>query len=246
MIMTNLNTAFVNSYSNLTLIDSQVTNVNNGVYQANYNSYLTIRGSKFHNITTNSIFANKCYAAVNVENTIFDKGSASAINIQCDLAVKNCSFTNLQSINGAGIWANKSTNIQVTNSLFKGNNVYNIGGAIMTEDYASLAIVGTNFISNSAYFGGGVYTAGTMNVANTTFSLNKANYNGGGFYCTGGQNLLTNVRFNYNSASSGAAYSCSSCITYGSGITLVGNTGDCPIIQNDLLKEPEDPVSIAE
>eukprot|EP01096_Ripella_sp_DP13-Kostka_P003194 TRINITY_DN145_c0_g2_i1.p1 TRINITY_DN145_c0_g2~~TRINITY_DN145_c0_g2_i1.p1 ORF type:complete len:398 (+),score=219.28 TRINITY_DN145_c0_g2_i1:31-1194(+) len=239
MLITNVDLAFENQMSNLTLDNVQVSNTNKGIQQYGGRSYLTIRNSVFLNITGSSVFANSCYDTISVTNTLFDKATNSAINTACDLSINNGTFSNIKGYNGAAIWANSSTTIQIVNSLFTYNTATNIGGAILAEARVNVAISGSSFTGNSAAFGGAIYSAGTMNIVSTDFSYNKATTSGGGFECNNGQNLLTNVNFVSNSAPTGSAFDCNSCVTYVSGVNYSGgNTPNCPIINNFVL-EPE-------
>lgn len=116
------------------------------------------------------------------------------------------------------VWTD-STNTNVTSGTtlnlgkteFKNNTATNRGGAlanlnndIIATSYFNTVNIGSgsSFTNNSAIQGGAIYNKGTMNIADTTFSGNKATGSGYGGAIFNGQGILTvnNSTFSGNNA----------------------------------------------
>ena len=94
---------------------------------------------------------------------------------------------------------------------FKNNTATNRGGALANLNNDTVATAyfntvnigsGSSFTNNSAIQGGAIYNKGTMNIADTTFSGNKATGSGYGGAIFNGQGILTvnNSTFSGNNA----------------------------------------------
>lgn len=116
------------------------------------------------------------------------------------------------------VWTD-STNTNVTSGTtlnlgkteFKNNTATNRGGALANLNNDTVATAyfntvnigsGSSFTNNSAIQGGAIYNKGTMNIADTTFSGNKATGSGYGGAIFNGQGILTvnNSTFSGNNA----------------------------------------------
>lgn len=116
------------------------------------------------------------------------------------------------------VWTD-STNTNVTSGTtlnlgkteFKNNTATNRGGALANLNNDTIATSyfntvnigsGSSFTNNSAIQGGAIYNKGTMNIADTTFSGNKATGSGYGGAIFNGQGILTvnNSTFSGNNA----------------------------------------------
>ncbi len=79
------------------------------------------------------------------------------------------------------------------------NNSGGHGGAVIST--GTLTVIGCTFHNNRAFqTGGALEGVGTVNVANSTFSANGANFGGGGIDVASGSAVLTNCTFVGNTA----------------------------------------------
>ena len=110
---------------------------------------------------------------------------------------------------GGGITALRSSLTFTGNTTFSENNAtFNGGGAIYASDNTIISFTGTNnFINNSAYDGGAIYTSDTILSFNgTNYFINNSVYHGvGGAICTltnavlsfiGTNNFINNSAYN--------------------------------------------------
>ena len=180
------------SISNLTFSEGQINSVGSGI---NNKGTLTVTDSNF------------------IGNTGSGSGSGSggAIANSGTLTVINTAFTgNTANGNGGAIYNTGS--MTVTNSNFNSNYATSAGGAIDSHGI-SLEVTGSSFTYNIAgdttsYGGGAIFAdSGTLNVADSTFTGNNANYNGGAIY-VGNNTVVTGSTFTGNTAlnNGGAIY----------------------------------------
>lgn len=98
----------------------------------------------------------------------------------------------------------KARDLTIINCTFKsngGNNCWD-GGAIFDANDGSLTIINSTFDSNTADFGGAVYSAtGDVTVINSTFKNNLGRYGGGAVYFLGNDLKVENSIFNNNRVS---------------------------------------------
>ena len=129
------------------------------------------------------------------------KNGGAIVNV--DLA-KNCTFINnsASEIGGAIVYADL-----VDNCTFINNSAGENGGAVANgknEAIANLTFVyNSNFISNTAEYGGGIFSEDNMDIYNSTFIKNPASY-GGAVYSRGNMSIFSSG-FENNSASYGGA-----------------------------------------
>jgi len=164
--------------------------VSNGVYQS---------GSAFVNFTTYRVgFSNSPFVIQSVNGpsstSIDGGGSSRCAYLTVGSSLSGFTITNG---NGGGIWC-ESTNVTVTNCIFRGNrNAPNGGGA-----YGG-TLMGCTFLGNSATFGGGA--CGCV-LQNCLLITNSSTSSGGG----GCSNLMYNCTIGGNLSSfrgGGVAYS---------------------------------------
>ncbi|MDR0911156.1 MAG: transglutaminase-like domain-containing protein, partial [Methanobrevibacter sp.] len=109
--------------------------------------------------------------------------------------------SNKASSNGGGIYSLNPMIIK--SSDFRTNTVTNMGGAIYITGSSLSSIVGSKFESNSAKYGGGVYSSSPLDISSSNFVSNKASSNGGGIYSRNNVNL-TKSSISRNSANYGS------------------------------------------
>jgi len=122
-----------------------------------------------------------------INNTASYNG-AGMTNSQSSPTVTNCNFINNASVYGGGMANYEGSSPTVTNCIFKGNLALDspsvsggFGGGILNF-YCSPTFSNSTFSSNSANYGGGIFSwfDNTLTVTNCTFTGNSANFDGGG------------------------------------------------------------------
>ena len=106
---------------------------------------------------------------------------------------ENCTFTNNTAIeNGGGLSSFQTT--ELTDSRFANNTAVRNGGGAYVGDWGNgLIAESCTFTLNTAgYYGGGVYSARTAQLTDTTCTDNEA-ANGGGIYVGNGGNLANGI-----------------------------------------------------
>ena len=205
-----------------------------GLLYADFDSYIYVCNSTFANTTSKYTTAIRGNKATVIENSKFinlHAISAGAIGAKCDiqssideLTINNCTFVNVTSEKNAGaILAdvfNKTvtTPVTITNSRFV--DCYSeFGGAVMQYG-GTLTVDNCTFKDTYALFdGGALYTSYTaVNIVNSTFDENKAEYNGtdrptygGTIFCDMGRFNLTasTVKNSYADTAAIYLYDCS-------------------------------------
>ena len=116
-------------------------------------------------------------------------------------------YDNTADVRGGAIYVGPgSEKCQVINSTFKGNNVTNTtggyGGAIDWFVPQGL-VLGSTFIDNNAFNGGGIYVgsdSGNLNITNSTFEFNSAEENGGAVNLASSSAMINGSHFHKNHA----------------------------------------------
>ncbi|MEE0939732.1 C1 family peptidase [Methanobrevibacter sp.] len=200
-----------------------------GLLYADFDSYIYVCNSTFANTTSKYTTAIRGNKATVIENSKFinlHAISAGAIGAKCastssidELTINNCTFVNVTSEKNAGaILAdvfNKTvtTPVTITNSRFV--DCYSeFGGAVMQYG-GTLTVDNCTFKDTYALFdGGALYTSyAAVNIVNSTFDENKAEYNGtdrptygGTIFCDMGRFNLTASTVKNSDASTAAIY----------------------------------------
>lgn len=120
---------------------------------------------------------------------------------------------------GAGLTINSLT-------LRNANGPTAFGGAISSS--GNVEIVDSSFIDNVAWFGGAIYSDGSiMNIARSTFTGNDANRSAGAVYNAGGTVDINDSSFNGNTAANegGAVMSVGGSVNV-TGSTFTGNSAN--------------------
>jgi C1A family cysteine protease len=189
-----------------------------------YNSIMTVNNTVFTNLT--SRYATAIYSEKNRLNVLNSKfinlyANASAGAIGCkdvaSITIDGCSFINVTSVKNAGaVYADLNENgihgsytVTMTDSLFE-NCSSNFGGAYLQLG-GTLNLLNTDFISNVAeYSGGAVYISNaTVLIGNSEFDENTAKIlYGGAVYIDDSNSIITKCNFidNYAGTFGDAVY----------------------------------------
>ena len=200
-----------------------------GLLYADFDSYIYVCNSTFANTTSKYTTAIRGNKATVIENSKFinlHAISAGAIGAKCastssidELTINNCTFVNVTSEKNAGaILADVfnrtvTTPVTITNSRFV--DCYSeFGGAVMQYG-VTLTVDNCTFKDTYALFdGGAIYTSyAAVNIVNSTFDENKAEYNGtdrptygGSIFCDMGRFNLTASTVKNSNADTAAIY----------------------------------------
>ena len=200
-----------------------------GLLYADFDSYIYVCNSTFANTTSKYTTAIRGNKATVIENSKFinlHAISAGAIGAKCastssidELTINNCTFVNVTSEKNAGaILADVfnrtvTTPVTITNSRFV--DCYSeFGGAVMQYG-GTLTVDNCTFKDTYALFdGGAIYTSyAAVNIVNSTFDENKAEYNGtdrptygGSIFCDMGRFNLTASTVKNSNADTAAIY----------------------------------------
>lgn len=129
---------------------------------------------------------------------IYNGGGAATIT--------SSDFTANTADNGGGMYNNLST-LTITNSSFSSNVARSNGGGLYHALYGTARLTGSDFTSNSASVGAGLYVdKSAVIVSGAHFASNMAGYGGGIYADSGGTVTLDDSSFTFNTASSGAGF----------------------------------------
>jgi C1A family cysteine protease len=228
---------FINNYANsgssifslqsIIEIDNSTFINNDAVHWSliyGYESIMTVNNTVFSNLT--SRYATAIYSEKNRLNVLNSKfinlhanASAGAIGSRgvASITIDGCSFINVTSAKNAGaVYADLNGNdvhndyaVTITDSLFE-NCSSNFGGAYLQLG-GTLNLLNTDFISNVAeYSGGAVYISNaTVLIGNSEFNENTANIlYGGAVYIDDSNSIITRCNFidNYAGTFGDAVY----------------------------------------
>ena len=118
-----------------------------------------------------------------------------------DGTVDNCIFANNVATNSSGAlgWV-KQQNGTIINSQFI-NNTAPFGGAIYVNEGNNFSVGSSKFIKNNASIGGAIYwTGGDGIIFNSTFDGNSASKDGGAVYLEGSEGIIDRSNFTNNKA----------------------------------------------
>lgn len=140
-------------------------------------------------------------------------------------------------LGGGGIWNEDAASLTITNSTVANNQINGGSGAGIHNGSGAIATLSNSTISgnqaNNLAFGGGIATAGTLTVANSTVANNIANA-GGGIENISGSAILRNSIVATNQDRSGAPDVSGPFVSQGR--NLIGNpVGAGGFSSNDLL-----------
>jgi predicted outer membrane repeat protein len=150
---------------------------------------LTVTNSTFSSNNTSEIGRGggiTNYNTLTVSNTSFSGNSSpqgggiynyAILNVIHSTFQANGSSAIVGGIVGGGIFNDTIGTLTVTKSTFSDNSTLDSGGGIRNN--GTLQVTDSSFSGNSAEFGGGIYNGGTLEVTNSTFSANGAEYGGG-------------------------------------------------------------------
>ena len=163
------------------------------------------------------------------ENLADDQGGAIFSTCPYELKIDSCEFTNNMAMDGGAVAAQVGDQVTITNSSFTGNDgnegnggaldVYNVDELVLTDvvvsnnrvnhnfdyggglyaQYSSITLLRVAFDDNTAHQGGGIFTSGSLDATDSSFTNNTAlDGHGGGIYSTYSSPSLTHCTFNSN------------------------------------------------
>jgi len=131
-----------------------------------------------------------------------------------NLVLDSLVFINGKSTNGGALYCYSGSIVNITNSLFRGNNATTKGGAIYAE-FGDVNITNSAFYNNSATSdGGAIYSLSLQNFTtnNALFSGNTSGFTGGTLYLGGGSSSVfylqkTTISYSTSAYDGAALYS---------------------------------------
>lgn len=151
------------------------------------------------------------YATVEITNATFEENFCAQYGGSIDVArsstlkLNGSTFTkNSSTVNGGAIWSYTDAVLNIGTTEFNENTTGGYGGAVYA--YATLNIVNSKFVGNTAEVGGAVYTIAGATVENSEFKKNSATSNGGAICLADGAVLTdTSSLYEENIAQQGGA-----------------------------------------
>ena len=127
------------------------------------------------------------------------------------LTIDSCTITN-SSAGGSGgaVYGRAYTEITINNSMIEGSSAQNAGGGISAQRYSHIEITSSQFMYNTADYGGfmRVYLGSTADVTDSTFIENWSNLDGGVMAVYKSSTICVKTSsFEHNNASFGGVFS---------------------------------------
>ena len=137
-----------------------------------------------------------------ITNVAYQRGGA--VNMYASAVdIDNSDFINNFAANGGAVYVGGvGTNNKIHKSIFTGNNATDHGAGVYWRASAG-EIKDSEFTSNSACYGGGIYLNGVSantNITNVVFKSNRAVKNGGAIECNASNIGIYNILFDSNYA----------------------------------------------
>ncbi|WP_462413203.1 beta strand repeat-containing protein [Neobacillus sp. Marseille-QA0830] len=190
------------------------------------------QGGAVANIGTVVIVNSRFFGSKPLNNA--SNGGAVANFQTGDVNIANSTFSGNQvSGNGGAISNDHSGTVMINNCIFADNSAPNsVGGAIANNntsndnDSALVNVSNSTFSGNIANFGGAIgnFATNTANITNSTFSNNQALNGNGGAITNDGTLMVTRSTFTNNSAPNGS---------FGGG--AIANTKDASVIRSTFI-----------
>lgn len=130
-------------------------------------------------------------------------GCSAFYSSKGDITIKNLSIINANNDYGGAIYITDNAKYTIIDCIFENNYAEYKGGAVYSEN--SIDIENSTFISNSADYAGAVYVERDLNAVNVDFIQNSANDYGGAFY-SGRDADISLCRFESNRIASSDGY----------------------------------------
>jgi predicted outer membrane repeat protein len=167
-------------------------------------------------------------ADLSVTNLNFANGAgAIAATQSATVTVQGGAFTGNQAANGGAINSTTgSGSLTVTDAVFSRNSATQAGGAIYTNEAAgTTTVTGSTFTKNTAgQVGGAIYNFFDMNVGNSTFVANQAEYGGAiDNNAISGDNLTDVVMYDNSATEDGGAVNTYECLLSVTDSQIYGN-----------------------
>lgn len=204
----NVKNSGILSLNNLTIKNTRIKVYNklncygvNFIDCKNYNGYgSSIYGIKLNSNPAPSINLNYC----NFYNSFASFGGSIYL-ANGSLNINNTRFVNSSSANYGGIISAVNSILSVNNSLFNcGLSLNDLGGGIYGVN-SNLTINHSNFTNCNSTFGTISVLEGTLNLYDSLFENNTAEFEGGAVFARYSPINIVNSRFNKNTAINGGA-----------------------------------------
>jgi len=173
-------------------------------------NYVQSGGVVYFNEMKNSPYITNCQFVLNIGGGI---QTAAIAMVLTDGYVLNTTFT--LNFNMSGLYAYRSNSVNVTNSVFTGNTIYNYNGGGVYFELSGMLLLNCIFRSNKAVYGGAIYSTtsivyfDTPLIKNSIIENNNATVAGGGLFLNGISALdLSNVTMSNNIAVNGSNFYC--------------------------------------
>ena len=149
------------------------------------------------------------YGDVNITNSVFTNnraytyGGAISILSDAETVISNSTFTgNVAETERGGAIRNNGGKLTIIQSNFNENEAHNLGGAVSSFAGAETTVIESNFNNNTAgERGGALYSEGHLNVSDSSFVNNTADYGGAISNQNNAISIILNSTFRNNSAS---------------------------------------------
>lgn len=183
-----------NATSLFQVFTGKTLTLSNIILTRGYGTFGAVENFGRLNITSSQLLSN---TATSSGGAIVNYGEVSLINAMI--------ANNTASQSGGGMYLDGGSTT-VVNSQFSGNTAAASGGGITATSVASLTISGSHFSGNkttaSLAEGGGIRSAGTLVISDSTFLQNNAS-RGGALFVASGSAMLSRSEINNNWAAYG-------------------------------------------
>lgn len=185
--------------------------------------------------------------SVLIQNTLFSENTSSGFGggmtvLGTSVMIEGSQFINNNAASGGGISVNQGGFVQISESVFSGNDATQNGGGITVSETSSTFILNSTLNDNTATsFGGGVFVnmGSQFHLSNSTLSNNSATL-GGGIYETDASSRVTinlsTVTDNTAVVDGGGVYKTSTSTMESYHSIIANNTAnDCDTDAGDVL-----------
>ncbi|GAA5818504.1 MAG: Pseudogene of putative outer membrane protein pmp6 precursor [Methanobrevibacter sp. CfCl-M3] len=188
---------------------SAVSNIGNSGFYNNHagsgGAVYNADGKKYSYVYDHSFFEN------NGNSNINSYGGAVTLN-NANYQFTQTYFGNNSASKGAAIYIGENSQVYLKDDIFRFNKFNNdshffdsYGGVIYSVDSGRIDMVRTKLSNNSANFGGSIFSLGTLQVYDSSFTNNTASSDGGSVYSSGQLNMTNSSCVNNTASGDGGA-----------------------------------------
>ena len=207
------NSNFTNNYgepgirAGAIFIERINTTVNNSIFNNNTATSNYDSDNEYKYSDGGSIYASITNLTVNNTNFTNHEGTVNGAGIYLygsNLTVDNSKFENISSTYGGAIYGNDFSSMSINNSKFRNTSVGTTGGSILS--YGPLNVNNSEFRDNCAEYSGAIHSHGETTIDNSIFNNCTARSNGGAVSALDAQLTINHTNFtNNNETGVGAA-----------------------------------------